>query len=216
MVKAGVLWLFAHECELVILACNTASAEALRRLQQELLPDYPRRRVLGVIVPTLEALATETAIETPQRVGLLATAATVSSQAYTKELAKLYPQLQFEQWAAPELASLIDQGVYHTAIAEALREILKPIIQSGLDHLILGCTHYCWVKAEIRQLLGPSVIVISQDELIAPSLKRYLERHQELTSGLSRNRQRWLLTTGTLPELEPIGSDGRWQRVTLN
>ncbi len=212
LVKAGVLWLLANDCELVILACNTASAEALRRLQQEVLPSYPGRKILGVIVPTLEAMANQT----HQKVGLLATEATVKSQAYAKEIAKLYPEVQFEQWAAPELASLIDEGAEQAVIDQALTELLRPIIASHLDQLILGCTHYTWVKSEIRQRVGPSVNVISQDELMASSLKKYLKQHQELANRLDRNGQRWFYTTGVLPKLELSRADWKWQAVTLN
>ena len=191
--KAGVEYLFQHDCALVILACNTASSETLRRLQDEYLPDaYPDRRILGVIVPVVEEV-----IESQcTRVKLLATQRTVSSGKYHLELGKRNElDTKIEAVATPELVPLIESGKIAEALALA-GQVIGGVDDAGdLDGVILGCTHYTLLKDELRALYGDTLKVFSQDEIIPGKLKIYLEKHTEIKDKLSRGGTRNIYLT---------------------
>lgn len=178
-------YLFASDCQLVILACNTASAEALRKSQQEYLPrNYPERRVLGVIIPTAEA-----AFECgrAQTVGVLATQSTVESMAYERELKRQNPSANVVQVEAPLLVPILEnQGKKY--VAPILDDYLAPLLRANVERIVLGCTHYCLLKEEIRQRVN--VPVISQDEVIPEKLADYLCRHPEINEKLNRTGTR--------------------------
>ncbi|MEZ5919043.1 MAG: glutamate racemase [Alphaproteobacteria bacterium] len=150
----------AQDCRLVIVACNTASAAALRRLQQEWLPvHYPERRILGVVVPTLEA-----ALERGARhIGLIGTNYIVHSEIYPQELRKINPAIRFEQQATPLLVPLIEHDGAPW-LDSVLAHYLAPLLAQQVETLILGCTHYVCLKETIRTQTG--LDVISQDEII--------------------------------------------------
>lgn len=171
-----------HECELVIIACNTASVMALRKLQKEFLPKhYPNRRILGVVVPTLES-ATELGAT---QIGLIATEYTVNSKIYDEEIAKITPSAHIFGQPTPLLVPLIEnQGEKY--MKEILNDYLEPIIAKGLDSLILGCTHYIAIKDLVREMTNHRVRVLSQDEIIPPKLRDYLARHPEMESQLGK------------------------------
>lgn len=178
----ALAYLFAHECKLIILACNTASAEALRKSQQEYLPrHYPDRRVLGVTIPTCEAAAESGA----RKAAVLATASTVESGAYPRELGRQNPAIEVVQRPAPLLVPLIENGGM---------KYLHPILTDYLDGLygaqvlILGCTHYCLIKDHIRRVFPGQVI--SPDEVVPEKLADYLDRHPEIESELGRQGER--------------------------
>ncbi len=205
----AVKYLFEQDCALVILACNTASAKALRTIQQKDLPIINSARtngrkanVLGVIRPTVEAVP---AVTKTGHVGILATPATVSSESYVLELQKLSDDLVITQQACPLWVPLIENGEHEGPgakyfVGKYLREILAkdPLI----DTLILGCTHYPLLKNEIDHWLAyhreiemsdfpvpadtPQIQTIAQGELEAASLKEYLQRHPEYESQLSQ------------------------------
>ena len=205
----AVKYLFEQDCALVILACNTASAKALRTIQQKDLPIINSARtngrkanVLGVIRPTVEAVP---AITKTGHVGILATPATVSSESYVLELQKLSDDLVITQQACPLWVPLIENGEHEGPgakyfVGKYLREILAKDPQ--IDTLILGCTHYPLLKNEIDHWLAyhreiemsdfpvpadtPHIQTIAQGELEAASLKEYLQRHPEYESQLSQ------------------------------
>ena len=166
---AAFSFLFQHDCGLVIIACNTASAEALRRIQV----DFPR--TLGVLIPAAEIVSAP--------VGVLATSSTVASGAFVREIEKLHPELPITQVATPLLVPMIESGELENLPA-VLEEYLTPIRESGCRELILGCTHYVAIKDQIRDAL-PGVKIISQDEVVPEKLREYLSRHQDLE--LSKN-----------------------------
>ncbi len=171
-----------HDCQLIIIACNSASAAALRRLQQEYLPAaYPDRRILGVIVPTLE----EALARSCKRIGLLGTNQIVCSGVYAEELQKLDPTICLFQQASPLLVPLIEHNGM-TWVEPVLKEYLTPLMLEGVDSLILGCTHYPYLKDQMRAIIGPDVDIISQDEIIPHKLADYLSRHPESETLLSR------------------------------
>ncbi len=198
LLKNGIHFLFKQNCNLIIVACNTASAEALRRIQQEYLPKYyPKRRVLGVIVPAIEE-----SLES-KRVGILATAATVTSKTYEKEFKKVNPSIRVYQQPAPLLVPLIENGEWDL-VTPILTEYLKPLLAKKIDTLILGCTHYPILKKEIRKIIGKDIKLVCQDEFIHKKTKEYLSRHPEIKDPLSRKGTREFLITEKTAHFERL------------
>lgn len=182
--KKAIQFLFEEQdCELAIIACNTASVTALRKLQNEyLIKNHPDKRILGVIVPTLES-ATELGAT---QIGLIATEYTVRSKIYDEEIAKITPSAKIFGQPTPLLVPLIENHG-EKYMEEILNDYLEPLIAEGLDSLILGCTHYIAIKDLVRQITRHRVRVLSQDEIIPPKLKDYLSRHPEMEQKLSQN-----------------------------
>lgn len=189
--RNAVEYLFKQDCQLVIVACNTASAKALRKLQQEYLPvRYPDRKVLGVLKPTAEEVAERTK---NSRIGIIATAGTVGSRTYVAEIQKLNPDIEVAQQATPLLVPLVENNAMKYA-GPILDDYLEPLLKANIDTLVLGCTHYPLLKGLIRSKVG-SVNVISQDEIIPQKIRDYLDRHAEIDQKLSKNSTRNFLTT---------------------
>lgn len=181
---AGVEFLFKQDCALVILACNTASAQALRRIQQDWLPlNYPQRRVLGVIIPTVEAVCADPKLKT---VGILATQATVASETFIKEIVKLNPGLTVVQQAAPKLVPLIENGNYHE-LPDVLEAYIPPLLKGGAEAILLGCTHYPLIREAIEDAAGSGIRVIAQTDIIPAAVEAYLTRHPEIAETLARS-----------------------------
>ena len=177
--QKAVKFLFNQDCALIIVACNTASAVALRKIQRELLPKFfSDRRVLGVIRPTVEEISKNRS----RQVLLIGTKSTVDSESYSKELKKIDPKIQITSLATPELVPLLENFKIIQA-QKALNSYLNKICQGRT--LILGCTHYPLLKKYLRKS-KPSLKVFSQDEIIPASLKNYLNRHPEIKKRLSK------------------------------
>jgi len=174
----AVEFLFKQDCHLIIIACNTASAHALRRLQQEWLPKhYPNRRVLGVIKP----LAESTASHNFKKIGIIGTTATINSKAYLREIHELNPKLKVYSQAAPLLVPLVEDGrINNPETKLILQSYLNPLQNKKIDTLILACTHYPYLENIIKKIMGRSVNVPDTGKIIAASLKDYLSRHPEL------------------------------------
>ncbi len=186
--KNAVDYLFKQNCGLVIVACNTSSALALRKIQQEYLPKhYPNRRVLGVVIPTLETAKGKS-------IGVLATTATVKSHIYKKELLKIDSRAKIYEVPAPKLVEYIEQNALPKA-ENALKLYLKPLQQKGIEALVFGCTHYPFLKRAAKNILGQKVKIVSQDEIIPGKLSGYLNRHPEISSRISKNHQRQFSVT---------------------
>ncbi|MES2772720.1 MAG: glutamate racemase [Bacteroidota bacterium] len=193
----AVQWFFSQGCPLVILACNTASAKALRTIQQNDLPalDDPTKRVLGVIRPTAEVIGRYTKTK---KVGVLATNGTVQSQSYPIEISKFYPELTVYQQACPMWVPLIENNEHNSAGAEYFIE--KNTSQllgqtAGIDAILLACTHYPLLKDKIESLLPVGTTLLSQGEIVAGSLADYLARHPEMEGRLSKNGAMEFYTT---------------------
>lgn len=186
LTRKAIDYLFAEQdCALIIVACNTASALALRRIQQEyLVKAYPNRRVLGVIVPTLEHAADHKL----RRIGLLATEAMCNSGIYEEELGKIDPDVQLFAQSAPLLVPMLEHDGWDF-LDQALEKYLSPLHEKNIDSLILGCTHYCLLKEKIAAYLGSGVTLVSQDELIPEKLSAYLNKHSWLEAQLSKEGQ---------------------------
>ena len=180
----AVEYLFAEGCPLVILACNTASAKALRAIQQHYLPvsEDPSRRVLGVIRPTVGF--TETG-----HVGVVATPGTISSHSYEHEITKLFPHVRVTGQACPMWVPLVEYGESQSPGADYfVRHYLEQLLaqDADIDTLILACTHYPLLRPKIEAALPEHIKIISQGELVAASLEDYLHRHPEMEQRLSQ------------------------------
>lgn len=188
--------LFDMGCPLVILACNTASSKALRTIQQHNLPQIdPRKRVLGVIRPTVEILGEVTKSGS---VGLLGTPGTVASRSYDMEIAKLHPGMSFHSLAAPMWVSLVENLESDGPGADYFvdRDIHKLLsMDSRMDTVILGCTHYTVLLPKIRKYMPKGITVLPQGDIVARSLKDYLHRHAEMNNAVSRGGSIVYLTT---------------------
>lgn len=180
--------LFRRGCRLVILACNTASAKALRTIQQNDLPRIaPSRRVLGVIRPTVEALGSLTKTG---HVGLFGTPGTVRSDSYRMEIEKLYPSMTFTGHACPMWVPLVEHNEADKPgadyfVAQDCRRLMEQ--DKAIDTVILGCTHYPILYPKIREFLPQQVRIISQGDIVAASLADYLRRHPEMEQTLSKS-----------------------------
>lgn len=182
--------LFDMGCPLVILGCNTASAKALRTIQQNDLKRIdPSRRVLGVIRPTVEAIGTLTH---NQHVGLLATEGTVLSESYNIELKKLYPSIEITAVACPMWVHLVENNQMNTPGAEYFVQLrLEQLLQKDpdIDTIILGCTHFPLLLPLIRKHVPPHIHLLAQGNYVAESLKNYLLRHPEIDERCAKNGQ---------------------------
>ena len=198
-----VKWFFAQGCSLVILACNTASAKALRTIQQNDLPKMaPDNRVLGVIRPTAEIIGT---FSETQSVGILATHGTVASESYPMEIAKFFPSLKVYQEACPMWVSLVENNEHHSHGADFfVKKNLHNIFEKGenIDVLLLACTHYPLLREKIEEYMPVGVKLISQGEIVAESLANYLIRHPEMENLYSKNGQRKFFTTDSTEDFD--------------
>jgi len=199
--------LFSMGCELIILACNTASAKALRTIQQKDLPKIdPSKRVLGVIRPSVEKLG---ALTQTKHVGVLGTVGTVRSNSYPMEIEKLYPEIEVVQEACPMWVPLVENNEFTTSggryfIKKNIENLLSK--DSQIDTIVLGCTHYPILKDEVKRYLPNSVNLIAQGEIVAKSLKDYLKRHPEMEVRCSKNGEREFLTTEFVDSFEEKAS----------
>ena len=194
--RQAVLRLFEMGCHLVILGCNTASAKALRTIQQNDLPKWDaERRVLGVIRPTAEVIGELTK---SRHVGILATEGTIKSESYNLEIQKLHPDIKVSGVACPFWVPLVE---YNEADSPGADYFVKKRIDQimakdpEIDAIILGCTHYPLLMPKIMKYLPEGVKIISQGEYVASSLKAYLERHIEIERKCGKNSSVHYLTT---------------------
>lgn len=194
--RQAVQRLFEMGCHLVILGCNTASAKALRTIQQVDLPQWDKeRRVLGVIRPTAEVIGSLTE---SRHVGVLATEGTIKSESYNLEIKKLYPDVQVSGVACPFWVPLVE---YNEADSPGADYFVKKRIDQimaldpQIDAIILGCTHYPLLMPKILKYLPAGVMVVPQGEYVAESLKSYLERHPEMERQCSKGGTTHYLTT---------------------
>ncbi len=198
-----VKWLFSQGCHVVILACNTASAKALRTIQQKDLPILaPNKRVLGVIRPTAEVIGQYTQ---SNHIGVLATKGTVDSQSYIIEVEKFYPNSTVHQQACPMWVPLIENNEHQSPGAKYFieKEVKALLKQSAeIDTVLLACTHYPLVAAEIKALLPPKAQLLSQGTIVANSLADYLKRHPELEQQCTKNANRQFFTTDDVVSFE--------------
>lgn len=194
--RQAVLKLFAMGCHLVILGCNTASAKALRSIQQRDLPHLdPARRVLGVIRPTAEVIGSLTK---SRHVGLLATEGTVKSDSYRLEIQKLHPDITVSGIACPLWVPIIENNEADGPGADYfVKKRLDALMRTDpkIDAIILGCTHYPILMPKILKYVQPGVRIVPQGEYVADSLKNYLKRHPEIDCNCTKNGTARYFTT---------------------
>ena len=198
-----VQWFFSQGCSLVILACNTASAKALRTIQQnDLAKMGADKRVLGVIRPTTEIIGN---FSKTNNVGILGTSGTVQSNSYPIEIAKFYPQIKVHQQACPMWVPLIENNEYQSAGADYFvkKDIDKLLSQSpGIDTILLACTHYPLLIEKIKQFAPQGMQVLSQGKIVADSLLEYLHRHPQMEAKCSKNGQISFFTTDSTEDFD--------------
>jgi glutamate racemase len=203
----AVKWFFDQGCQLVILACNTASAKALRTIQQNDLPVIaPDKRVLGVIRPTTEIIGKYS--ET-REVGILATKGTVASESYPIEIAKFYPDIQTYQEACPMWVPIIENNEMENAgTHHFIKKNLHHLFQKGdnIDVILLACTHYPLMLKQIREYVPIQVKLLTQGEIVAESLEDYLKRHPEIDEQCSKNGLVQFFTTDAVEDFDEKGS----------
>lgn len=188
--------LFERGCELVILACNTSSAKALRTIQQkDLIQKDSHKRVLGVIRPTSEIVGH---YSKSKHIGIFATSGTVLSESYVIEIQKFFPELNVYQEACPMWVPLIENHEINNIGADYFvqKHIDRLFLNSKqIDTIILGCTHYPLLMPVLLKYLPKEVTILTQGEIVANSLKDYLARHKEMNNLISKNKQLHFLTT---------------------
>lgn len=192
----AVKWFFKQGCPLVIFACNTASAKALRTIQQRYLPNLDAsRRVLGVIRPTVEAIERYTKTN---KVGVLGTIGTVVSESYPIEIEKLFPQIKTYQHACPLWVPIVEHEEMNNEGADYfIQKDIQALLNQDkeIDTIILGCTHYPLLLNSIKKFVSQNINIISQDNIVAKSLDDYLKRHPEIEQRLNKNSNIHFFTT---------------------
>ncbi|MDE6339301.1 MAG: glutamate racemase [Muribaculaceae bacterium] len=205
--REAVEELFNRGCHLVILACNTASAKALRSIQQHMLPvTAPDRRVLGVIRPTVEILGK---VSAKRHIGLLATPGTVRSHSYKMEIEKIYPGMRITEMECPMWVPLVETGEFNSEGADYfVKKYIDRILAADpeIDTLILGCTHYPLLLPKIRKYTPDNITILPQGELVAESLADYLRRHPSMEERCTRGSSVCYLTTESPDKFDPLAS----------
>ena len=203
----AVEWFFSQGCPLVVLACNTASAKALRTIQQNDLERMaPGNRVLGVIRPTTEIIGD---YSTTHSIGVLGTTGTVTSDSYGIEIAKFFPGIRVHQQACPMWVPLVENREYASTGADYfVKEGLDKLFAQGpdIDTVLLACTHYPLLSRKIRQYLPADVELVSQGPIVAESLERYLSRHPSMADRLSKGGTRRFVTTDSTEDFDAHAS----------
>ena len=199
--------LFDLGCPLVILACNTASAKALRTIQQVNLPSIdPTRRVLGVIRPTAECIGTLTH---SRHVGILATSGTIKSQSYILEIKKLFPDISIMDEACPMWVPLVENNEYQSEGADYfVQKHINNLLEKDplIDTFILGCTHYPLLIDKIKRFTPPHIQIVAQGEYVAHSLQDYLQRHPEMDNRCTKGGTCHFLTTESSDKFQESAS----------
>ena len=203
----SVEWFFKQGCSLVILACNTASAKALRSIQQNNLPLIdPNKRVLGVIRPTSEVIGQ---LSHSKHIGILGTQGTIQSESYLIEIAKFFPDIKVTQEACQEWVSIVEKNLYASTEADSfvkyhIDEILSK--DAKIDTLLLACTHYPILINKIKQFTPTGINIIAQGEIVAKSLSGYLNNHKEIELKCSKTGEKMFFTTGDVADFNAHAS----------
>lgn len=186
--EKAVDFLFKQNCQLIIVACNTVTAVALRKIQDNyLLKYYPDRKILGVILPAAEMVAEKGY----KKIGVIGTRATINSRAFIEKIDELSKKVEVVQVSCPLFVPVIEGGINEGKIVNLLvKEYLSELKKKEVEAVILGCTHYGLIKREIRKFLGTKIDIIDEGEISASKLRDYLDRHQEIDDRLGKRRER--------------------------
>ena len=202
-----VKWFFSRGCHLVILACNTASAKALRTIQQNDLPGIDKeKRVLGVIRPTAEVIG---GFSESKHIGILGTTGTVASNSYVLEIQKFYSDIKVYQQACPLWVPLIENTEYDNHgtdffVKKSIHQLLQQ--DENIDTILLACTHYPLLLDKIKEYSPADMKILTQGEIVAESLEDYLLRHPEIESKCSKNNSREFYTTDSIEDFDDHAS----------
>lgn len=200
-------WFFSQGCQLVILACNTASAKALRTIQQNDLPRIDKsKRVLGVIRPTTEVIGQYTKTNV---VGILGTNGTVESNSYPIEIEKSYPEIQVYQEACPMWVPLVENNEYQSEGADYfIKQHINNLLDKAvdIDTIVLACTHYPLLMNKIKAFSPANITILSQGKIVADSLAQYLQRHPAMEASCSKNGERQFFTTDSTRDFDNQGA----------
>lgn len=212
--RQAVSRLFESGCQLVILACNTASAKALRTIQQKDLPTWdPNRRVLGVIRPTVELVDT---ISRTKHIGIVGTSGTITSNSYTIEIGRMYPHIQVTGEACPMWVPLVENNEFNSPGADYfVHKYIDQLLEQDpeIDTIILGCTHYPLLMDKIRQFTPSHIRLVAQGEYVARSLKDYLSRHTDMRTRCTAGSSCEFLTTESVEKFQEAASIFLHQQV---
>ncbi len=203
--EEGIKYLFAKGCKLIIIACNTASSQVLRELQEEYLraPKVTNRKILGVIKPLVEEA---TRITKSGRIGVVGTRGTINSKSYEKELETLKPMAKVYGQACPLLVPLIEEHWSHKPETRMiLKKYLLKLKSANIDTLLLACTHYPFLLKDFQKIMGKRVQIPHPGEVTAKSLKDYLTRHPEIEKLLEKKSTRNFLTTDDPARFREVG-----------
>lgn len=203
--EEAIKYLFAKGCVLIIIACNTASSQVLRELQEEYLrtPGIKDKKILGVIKPLAQEAVK---ITKTGHIGVVGTRGTIAAKSYETELKHLNPAIHVHGRACPLLVPLVEEGWSHKPEGRMiLKKYLLPLKSENIDTLILGCTHYPFMLNEFRRIMGKKMQVPNPGEIIARSLKDYLTRHPEIETLLARKGERHFMTTDDPQRFAEIG-----------
>lgn len=200
LVSRALHYLFTHDCKLVILACNTASAQALRKIQQQWLPKhFPDRRVLGIVIPTIEHVEKYKG----KCIGILATPSTIRSKVFQTEIRTRFPGTQVVGIPTSKLVLAVESG--KPKLVRSVLHTLQPKF-SGIEILILACTHFGIIAKEIQQVIPPGVKIIVPAQALPAQLAAYLKRHPEIEKRISKNRkQTFVRTKKEKPRVKMLG-----------
>ncbi|MDP2655198.1 MAG: glutamate racemase [bacterium] len=203
--KQAVDFLFKHKCGIIVIACNTSSSEALRKIQEEHVKNYGHeKKILGVLIPAAEEAVEKTK---NNKIGIIATEATVSSNAFVRELTKLDTHVKVFQNACPLLVPLVEAGKQNSPeIQTILEEYLRPLTNKKIDTLILGCTHYGILENKIHKIIGSNITLISEARVVPKKLKVYFEKHSELEKTLSKKSVISFYSTDNTDGFKILGS----------
>jgi len=202
-----VNWFFSRGCHLVVLACNTASAKALRTIQQNDLPKIDKeKRVLGVIRPTAEVIG---GFSESKHIGILGTTGTVVSNSYVLEIQKFYPDIKIYQQACPLWVPLIESKEYDNHgtdffVKKGIHQLLQQ--DENIDTILLACTHYPLLLDKIKEYSPADMKILTQGEIVAEGLENYLLRHPEIESKCSKNNSREFYTTDSIEDFDSHAS----------
>lgn len=192
-----VEWLFAQGCPLVILACNTASAKALRSIQQNVLPfKYPDRRVLGVIRPTAEIAGDFTLT---RHIGIMGTRGTVNSESYLMEIHKFFPEITVSQQSCPMWVPLIENNEHQDTGADYfVKKYIDQLLTKDdeIDCIVLACTHYPLLVSKMKEILPGHINLLAQNDIVAGSLALYLRKHPEMECRIGKEAETSFFTSG--------------------
>jgi glutamate racemase len=210
----GVVELFNRGAELIVVACNTSSSVALRKIQQEYLSKHhPEKRVLGIVIPTAEEVSS---LSRTKVIGILATEATVDSLAYPQEIQKIDGRVEVHQQACPLLVPIIESGELDAAEVPGRHYVDNLLKQDPrIDTVLLGCTHYALIEELLRKLTPPEIRIVSQGTIVADKLADYLRRHPEIEQRLNRSRKETFLSTENSPRVQQLATRFYGSSVTI-